>query len=123
MLTYDLQVLVTHHVDLVLPGAHYLVRMLDGRIDTQGVVADLRAQGVLEVIEHSAMIDAHKLSLVENKVVEESLNDDTPKPDDVIKKPRKLVKDEHREIGSVKWSVYKTYLKASYVISKSLDPF
>ena len=123
MLTYDLQVLVTHHVDLVLPGAHYLVRMLDGRIDTQGVVADLRAQGVLEGIEHSAMIDAHKLSLVENKVVEESLNDDTPKPDDVIKKPRKLVKDEHREIGSVKWSVYKTYLKASYVISKSLDPF
>jgi len=123
LLTYDLQVLVTHHVDLVLPGAHYLVRMLDGRIDTQGVVADLRAQGVLEVIEHSAMIDAHKLSLVENKVVEESLNDDTPKPDDVIKKPRKLVKDEHREIGSVKWSVYKTYLKASYVISKSLDPF
>ena len=111
--------LVTHHVDLVLPGAHYLVRMLDGRIDTQGAVADLRAQGVLESIEHSAMIDAHKekLSLVEMGVAEGSL-DDTPKPDDVIKKPRKLVKDEHRETGGVKWSVYKTYLKASYVISK-----
>jgi hypothetical protein len=91
--------------------------MLDGRIDTQGVVADLQAQGVLEGIEHSAMIDAHKgkLSLVENRVVEESLDDDSRKPD---KKPRKLVKDEHRETGSVKWSVYKTYLRASYVVSK-----
>ena len=119
-MTSDSQVLVTHHVDLVLPGAHYLVRMLDGRIDTQGVVADLRAQGVLEGIEHSAMIDAYKgkLSLVENTVVEESLNDDTPKPDDATKKPRKLVKDEHRETGGVKWSVYKAYLRASYVISK-----
>jgi len=92
--------------------------MLDGRIDTQGVVADLRDQGVLEGIEHSAMIDAHreKLSLVEKGVAEELL-DDTSKPD-VIKKPRKLVKDEHRETGGVKWSVYKTYLRASYVISK-----
>jgi hypothetical protein len=34
--------------------------MLDGRIDTQGTVADLQAQGVLEGIEHSAVIDAHK---------------------------------------------------------------
>ncbi|KAJ6610659.1 hypothetical protein B0H10DRAFT_1953686 [Mycena sp. CBHHK59/15] len=33
------------HVDLVLSGARYLVRMLDGRIDTQGAVEDLRAQG------------------------------------------------------------------------------
>ncbi|CAK5281621.1 unnamed protein product, partial [Mycena citricolor] len=40
-------VLVTHHVELVLPGAHYLVRMLDGRVDTHGTVRDLRAQGLL----------------------------------------------------------------------------
>ncbi|TFK62437.1 hypothetical protein BDN72DRAFT_741737, partial [Pluteus cervinus] len=29
------------------------------------------------------------------------------------KKPRKLIKDEHRETGGVKWSIYKSYLKAS----------
>jgi hypothetical protein len=120
---WDLQVLVTHHVDLVLPGAHYLVRMLDGRIDTQveGSVADLKAQGVLEGIEHSAMIDVHKgeLSDFESKVLEETLVNGTTIPEDKNKKPRKLVDDEHRETGGVKWSVYKSYLKASCVISKT----
>lgn len=101
-------------MDLVLPGAHYLVRMLDGRIDTQGAVADLQAQGVLEGIERSAVIDANKGEFSLDEKVE-TLDDDTPKPD---KKPRKLIKDEHRETGGVKWSVYKRYLKASYVISK-----
>ena len=43
-----MQILVTHHVELVLPGAYYLVRMLDGRIDTQGTIKELQAQGVLE---------------------------------------------------------------------------
>jgi len=26
--------------------------------------------------------------------------------------PRKLVKDEHREVGGVKWVIYKTYIKS-----------
>ncbi|KAG6914943.1 hypothetical protein DXG01_014337 [Tephrocybe rancida] len=44
-------ILVTHHVDLVLPVAHYLVRMLGVRIDTQDTIEDLRAQGVLDCLE------------------------------------------------------------------------
>lgn len=114
-------ILVTHHVDLVLPGAHYLVRMLDGRIDTQGTVADLRAQGVLDDITHEAEAEAHK----EEKAVaaEESpaAADETVKdPTDQAKKPRKLVEDEKREHGGVKWRIYKKYLEASYVTCFSL---
>ncbi|KZP20509.1 hypothetical protein FIBSPDRAFT_1044782 [Athelia psychrophila] len=40
-------ILATHHVQLVLPGCFYLVQMSHGRIETQGKVADLRAQGSL----------------------------------------------------------------------------
>ncbi|KAF8153792.1 multidrug resistance-associated ABC transporter [Crassisporium funariophilum] len=107
-------VLVTHHVELVLPGAFYLVRMLDGRIDTQGTVKDLRAQGLLEGIEHDAAVDAHKEELIvaETIAVEEAA-EGSPKTDEAIKKPRKLIKDEHREIGGVKWSIYNSYLRAS----------
>ena len=54
------QILVTHHVELVLPGANYLVRMLDGRIDTQGTIKDLRASGVLDDIAQVEEIEAHK---------------------------------------------------------------
>lgn len=109
-------VLVTHHVELVLPGTDYLVRMLDGRIDVQGTVRYLRAQGILEEIKQEATIEAKE---EEAKVADEEIK--TPEGDIVeggevgadAKKPRKLVKDEHRESGGVKWSIYKTYLKAS----------
>ncbi|KAF9444381.1 hypothetical protein P691DRAFT_671517, partial [Macrolepiota fuliginosa MF-IS2] len=35
-------ILVTRHVELILPGAYYLVCMLDDRIDAHGIVKDLR---------------------------------------------------------------------------------
>ena len=97
-------------MELVLPGAYYLVRMLDGRIETQGTVKELRAQGVLKGIEHDAAVETHKEELVVAETT--SIGVDTT---EVSKKPRKLVKDEHREIGAVKWSIYKSYLKASSV--------
>ena len=43
----------------------------------------------------------------------EVLKDDAATVKDKNKRPRELVKDEHREEGSVKWSIYNTYLKAT----------
>ena len=86
--------------------------MLDGRIDTQGTVKDLRAQGVLEDITHDAAAEVHEEVKVEVPIEEEE-EEKTAKD---AKKPRKLIKDEHRETGGVKWSIYKNYLKASYVL-------
>lgn len=106
---------MTHHVDLVLPGAFYLMRMLDGRVDIQGTVTDLRVQGLLEGIELDAAIDAHDEELVhpQSTVTVEAIVEDSQQAVEKAKKPRKLIKDEHREVGGVKWSVYKGYLKAS----------
>ena len=94
--------------------------MLDGRIDTQGTVKDLREQGLLEGIEHDTAIDA-QLAAAEATIAEEGMDLNMTKvtaDDDMApaKKPRKLVKDEYRETGGVKWSIYKSYLEASYVI-------
>ncbi|KAH9922425.1 multidrug resistance-associated ABC transporter [Fomitopsis serialis] len=119
-------ILVTHHVELVLPGAHYLVRMLDGRIDTQGTVKDLRARGLLDDITHDESVEAHKEEEkveAEEKAKEPNAEIDAEAPEEEDadakpdkkddKKPRKLIEDEKRETGSVKWSIYNTYLKAS----------
>jgi hypothetical protein len=106
------QILVTHHVELVLPGAYYLVRMLDGRIDSQGTIKDLRAQGVLDDITHDAAVEMYK---EEVKGEVPSVEEEEEKKATDAKKPRKLIKDEHRETGGVKWLIYKSYLKASYV--------
>lgn len=107
-------VLVTHHVELVLPGTHYLVRMLDGRIDTQGLVKDLREKGVLEEIAQDEEAEAHAEDLKNAKEADPE-EEEEGKAADADKKPRKLIKDEHRETGGVKWNIYKKYLQASYV--------
>ncbi|KAJ6577612.1 multidrug resistance-associated ABC transporter [Mycena capillaripes] len=112
LLAHRTVILVTHHVDLVLPGAHYLVRMLDGRIDTQGTVEDLRAQGLLDDITHDATADAkaeEPVAAIEN----DSADLEDPDTAKMPSKPRKLVKDEHRAVGGVKWAIYNSYLKAS----------
>ncbi|EKM76533.1 hypothetical protein AGABI1DRAFT_122491 [Agaricus bisporus var. burnettii JB137-S8] len=115
-------ILVTHHVELVLPGAHYLIRMLDGRIDTHGTIKELRAQGILEHISQDAEVEAQMEEAAVAK--EETIDPEEAAVSggggkyqkDAIaeaKKPRKLIKDEHRETGGVKWKIYKGYLKAS----------
>ena len=110
----------------MLPGTYYLVRMLDGRIDTQGLVKDLRSRGVLEGITSEEAVEAHK---EEQAATSEAIDPQSPPPESVdvessqspdgvgvpakAKRPRKLIEDEHREEGSVKWKIYRTYLKAS----------
>jgi len=90
--------------------------MLDGRIDAQGAPKDLRAQGILEEITHDESVHASQQEVVQTKEGEdpeaEALKDGAAPTKDK-KSPRKLVKDEHREEGSVKWSIYNTYLKAT----------
>ena len=92
--------------------------MLDGRIDTQGTLADLRAQGVLDEIAQSEGVTAHEeeqsaavASPTAEKVVADEVGDSGAATR--TKKPRKLIKDEERQEGGVKWNIYNTYLKAS----------
>jgi hypothetical protein len=67
--------------------------MLDGRIDTQGTVQELRAQGVLDEITHEATVEVkqEELALPVDAADPETLVEQTE-----AKKPRKLVEDEHR---------------------------
>lgn len=39
---------MSHHVELLLPSADFLIRILDGRLDAQGTPAELREAGELE---------------------------------------------------------------------------
>ena len=115
-------------MELVLPGTNYLVRMLDGRIDTQGAVKDLRARGVLDDIAHDESAEVHKeeQQAAENAPSAEAAavadSDIEEAPREEAKKPRKLIEEEKREEGSVKWNIYKTYLRASWVIPTRPSP-
>ena len=109
-----LQVLVTHHVELVLPGTSYIVHMLNGRIDKQGPIEELKSAGIMDSIAQeeaaSVSVDSKNADItvqVGNNM--DGTRDGTAK----VTGPRKLIKDEHRETGSVKFSVYNKYLQAS----------
>jgi hypothetical protein len=109
---------VTHHVELVIPSAQYFVRMLDGRIDTQGTVAELQSRGLLDSIvleaqaaEEPEVVTAEELTIVANT----SETNNALLDNGTINKPKKHVEDEVRASGSVKWRVYKAYLQAMSV--------
>lgn len=93
--------------------------MLDGRIDTQGTVQDLRDQGVLDDIAHDEAVKVKEEEPVaaSDAPVDPDAEVDGTNPAVDLKKPRKLIKDEAREHGAVKWSIYKTYLSASCVLN------
>lgn len=95
---------MTHHVELVLPETHYLVRMLSGRIDTQGTVEELRSRG-----------DPDHNIFKERAVVSDAPAEGLNGPSDakVSREVNKPIKDEARECGAVKWSDCKTYWKAA----------
>ncbi|KAI0366584.1 multidrug resistance-associated ABC transporter [Pilatotrama ljubarskyi] len=120
LLTHRTVILVTHHVGLVLPAANYLVRMLDGRIDIQGPVAELQEKGILDVVveaeeRHAQDDEGQNLRATQeaqDPVTSEKI-DDAEAARKGAKKARKLVEEEHREVGQVKWSIYNTYLRAA----------
>jgi hypothetical protein len=99
--------------------------MLDGRIDTHGTVKELRSQGVLEEIAHDeqAQIGGEPKVILAADLVETvggqngkdrgAAAADQETDEGPSKKPKKLVEEEARATGSVKWPIYNAYLKAS----------
>lgn len=94
--------------------------MLDGRIDMQGTVKELREQNLLDFVVHD---DVQELEPSAPKIVSAEdaaaavlpTEGEEPAAPATKKKARKLVKDEGGATGNVKWPIYKTYLEAWYV--------
>jgi hypothetical protein len=90
--------------------------MLDGCIDAKGTVKDLRAQGILDHIAQDSTADVKEeepVAAIEAPIEAQEDIAEAETSAESKKKPRKLIKDEHREAGGVKWSIYNAYLKAS----------
>lgn len=86
--------------------------MIDGRIDTQGTVDDLRSLGLLDELVHD---ESKQFQENEVEAIETTGEDaeSTEKPERSTKQARKLVEDEQRATGGVKWSIHKAYLRIS----------
>lgn len=98
-----------------MPSADYIVRVLDGRIDCQGSPNHLRSSGELEGIVAVDKAITFKEEVIAATEVPEIVEEEKKK--EKKKGPgRKLIKDEERAVGNVKWKTYKFYIEsASYI--------
>ena len=139
------RILVTHHVQLVLPRAKYAVRLgARGTLEHAGLTEELRQTGSFEDIMDS---EASTITVTDTETATASaiplqeelpsaavpvvVADETPAP--AKPTPKKLVEEEYREVGGVKKSVYTNYLKATggipfwsfvfviYIVAESLS--
>lgn len=95
-LSAKIQILVSHHVELLLPITDFIVRILDGRIDAQGTPAQLRESGALDgliAIEEAEMAAEEPVvaSASQDKEVEDADEADSAKKDKKKGPGKKLV--------------------------------
>jgi carbamoylphosphate synthase small subunit len=90
--------------------------MLDGRIDTQGTISELRQRGLLKKITADSKKEkAREASGPTEEKPQDGKGDDKKVDGKDKKKAKKLVEEEEIAEGRVKFSVYHSYVKASYV--------
>ncbi|KAJ6599948.1 P-loop containing nucleoside triphosphate hydrolase protein [Mycena vulgaris] len=114
-------ILVSHHVQLCVVGAAYVVALDNGRVQFQGHATAFRSSGIfsslVQVVDLNTTTDVdaethNTADLVANQIpVSQSVGEDTV--DSGAKKtPPKFVEVEGRSVGNVGSAIWLTYMKA-----------
>ncbi|KAJ2662040.1 hypothetical protein IWW48_002099 [Coemansia sp. RSA 1200] len=138
------RVLVTHHVAMCLPYAQYMVMVNGGRIALKGTPAELRNSNSLSSALIESLDNKNNEFTAKQNINNESRAKDVNdrKPEDEYNKEHLqklaiqrgidpnadlsmlqgiLIKDEEREIGYVKFEVWKTFMKTCGRVSLARD--
>lgn len=103
------RIIATHHAEMCLPKAGYLVRLRNGRLESAEKITDASAVVISGVDEGSStaasVSDATAVGAQEDAASEDA--------DKKVKQPAATIPEEERETGRVKMHVYKTYVKAT----------
>ncbi|GBC08504.1 hypothetical protein RclHR1_08170012 [Rhizophagus clarus] len=125
------RILVTHHVRLCLTGATYLIVVKSGKISFKGTISELCDSGELNLIlededSHAGInylpetlddtVNQENSKVTSHQTASTSSNFESNNDIQLIKKnskPRKLVQEESRPTGMVRFKIYMTYLRAN----------
>jgi ABC-type multidrug transport system ATPase subunit len=114
-------ILVSHHVQLCVPGATYVVALDNGRVQFEGSRDSFQNSAVMRTLVHSTDIvdvkDQAGEALEEKTEADQSseYSSTIASPGDVKaekKPPRKLVEEETRAVGRIKGDIWATYFRA-----------
>lgn len=114
-------ILVSHHVQLCVPGASYIVALDNGRVQFEGNRDSFQSSTVLRTLVHSTEPADGKDQVTED--LEEKVEADqasessstiaSPAEVKVEKKPpRKLAEEEKRAVGRIGRDIWATYIWA-----------
>ncbi|CAJ0870838.1 149_t:CDS:10, partial [Entrophospora sp. SA101] len=104
------RILVTHHVGLCIRNAAFVVVMKDGQITDQGPANQILSSGILGDI---SIEEENEKGGDDDELKNKSTEHAKPKSKSANGSDGKLVLEEKREQGAIKWIVYKTYLSAT----------
>ncbi|KAL3420391.1 ABC transporter [Phlyctema vagabunda] len=105
------RILATHHEELALPYASYVVRLPGSNYGSGR--AEAHSQAPRDISEISS--NPESTSIQPQELRSRSLGGEVSLEDVTVEtsKPAKFVEDELRERGSIKWLTYKTYIRAA----------
>lgn len=101
------RILATHHAELVLPHASYLVRLRSGEVESAEPLSPTDGGYVVPGEAEQGVSSAS------SEHTQNGENGHNGHPASTEPKRSKKTEDEQRETGRVKWDVYKAYYKAS----------
>ncbi|KAJ7240591.1 multidrug resistance-associated ABC transporter [Mycena rebaudengoi] len=116
-------ILVSHHVQLCVPAASYVVALDNGRISFQGTRDEFQSSGVMAGLVQSTTANEEEQTEtaietlpLAKKAAEDPNTTAVSSPTAAAEKskspPRKLVEEEKRAVGRVARDVWATYVKA-----------
>ncbi|KAG0140699.1 hypothetical protein CROQUDRAFT_664859 [Cronartium quercuum f. sp. fusiforme G11] len=107
-------ILVTHAVDLCLPGAGYVVSLDQGEVIYAGKPTLSKTNSLIfdQGAEDSTKAKLESVSHQEQTIEELAEPSDPQLSVIATKATQKLVEDEEQAVGAVSWTVYKLYFKA-----------
>ncbi|KAJ7065639.1 multidrug resistance-associated ABC transporter [Mycena amicta] len=105
-------ILISHNIQLCAPGAAYIVALDStsaNSVGFAGSVAEFDKSGVMEALMQAQPV-TDDADAKEEAVLEAT--DIIPSASERMKPPKKLAEDEHRAVGRVEFSVWRTYMEA-----------
>ncbi|KAK3945274.1 hypothetical protein QBC46DRAFT_277732 [Diplogelasinospora grovesii] len=105
------RILATHHAELVLPRASYLVRLCEGALESVECLSPPQATTAIPAADGAEAAGSSLASGAASPRAQNGHNGHSA----MEKKDKKTSSqdEEQREFGRVKWKVYKAYYKAS----------
>lgn len=108
-------ILVTHHISLCLPVAHYIVELAQGRVLRQGTVKSFEASGILQKVVEAEDQPFHEQQDIVPAPVDNEADSLSTEIEPVKRTVSngKLIEAEARAEGRVSLRTYMTYIRAA----------